>query len=157
MIRKVHLNEIECKLGTHIGLKRQEEAERQGLSDSHGLDPDKGVDAQILGACGEIACASALNIYYLPTVNTFKTGDDVGRFQVRTRRDDWHELIIRDDDDDYKPYILVRGRPPDFEVVGWFMAGAAKLHSEWRHAHGGREAAYFVPNEALIDLKELAA
>jgi hypothetical protein len=40
------------------------------------------------------------------------------------------------------------------KVRGWFRGHEAR-RDEWRHAHGGRESAWFVPQAELYDIEEV--
>jgi hypothetical protein len=103
---------------------------------------------------GEKAVGKATNRYYLPTVNTFKSGNDVQTWQVRTRSKSFHELYVRDSDPDDRPYILVKGSCPTYDVVGWIWGHEAR-RPEWRKNHGGYGEAYFVPDAALHPMDTL--
>lgn len=111
-------------------------------------------EAHVLGALGEAVAAKSLGVYWVGGVCTFKNEGDVGRLEVRTRSRHDYELIIRDDDPDDRPYILVTGEGPEFRVHGWIMGKDAR-RDEWRQDHGGYEPAYFVPQAALRGLWEL--
>lgn len=144
----------EVALAASVGMRRHMEALRVNRADSHGRGVDNGWTDHIEGACGEAAAAKALDIYWNGSVNTFKTGGDVGPYQVRTRSDHTFDLIVREDDADDRVFILVRGRVPNFDVVGWIRASDAKC-AKWVQTYGGRPPAYFVPASALHALAEL--
>jgi hypothetical protein len=109
----------------------------------------------IEGACGEAAVAKALNVFWSGTVNTFKRGGDIGsKIQVRTRSKSYYELIVRQDDRDDDIFILVTGKAPSFDVVGWTLGKDAKKE-QWIQTHGNREAAWFVPQKELLDINTL--
>jgi len=144
----------EVAIASQVGIRRHLAALVANRANGYGRGDDDGWSDHIEGVCGELAVAKALGVYWTPTVDTFKSGGDVGDWQVRTRRRADYELLIRDDDADEAPFILVRGRVPLFEVVGWIRGRDGK-RDEWRHAHGGRPPAYFVPAEALLPLETL--
>jgi hypothetical protein len=151
----VHLTWHELTLAAHVGVRRHAEALRQQLPDAHGREGHDGWSDHIEGACGEMAAAKALGVYWTPTVNTFQIGGDVGELQVRTRSKSDYELLVRDADKTGSIFILVRGLAPVFDVVGWLRGGDAK-RPEWRKGHGGRPPAYFVPDAALQPIDSLA-
>ena len=139
-------------MGASIGIARHLSALRQGLNDKYGCDG--GWQVHIEGACGEVAVAKALGVYWDGSVNTFSSRGDVGKFQVRTRSRSDYELIVRDNDDPLSAYILVTGKSPRFTVKGWIV-GADCRRDEWRQEYGGRDAAWFVPQSELKNIKDL--
>jgi len=122
------------------------------LEDRHGAHGDWTL--HIEGAAGEVAVAKATGRYWQASVNSFKTGGDVGKLQVRARSDHNYELLVRDDDPDEPPFVLVTGKAPHFWVRGWMYGWDAK-RVEWRRNHGNREPAFFVPHEYLLPMEEL--
>jgi hypothetical protein len=69
------------------------------------------------------------------------------------QRDDY-DLLIREDDADDRPYVLVYNDPATphtFVVKGYKKAGDAKKVRVWKAGHGNREEAWFVPWHALED------
>jgi len=144
----VRLTWHEVVLAAQVGMRRHVEALRDARPDANGRSDDDGWTAHVEGACGELAVAKVLDVYWQPSVNTFKRGGDVGLYQVRTRSRATYELIVREDDDDDATFILVRGRSPQFSVVGWIRGADAK-RLDWLQTHGDRPAAYFVPDAAL--------
>ena len=151
---EVSLSRLEVYVGSMVGAWRQVSALE--LPDRHGYEGKAPWDIHINGVLGEMAAAKALGVYYSFTINTFKDGGDISSdLQVRTRsRHDW-DLIVRHDDRDEDRFILVTGTAPKYAVHGWLYGHEAK-QSQWLQAHGGREAAYFVPQSALRDLGEVS-
>jgi hypothetical protein len=144
----------ELFLATLVGVKRQIEALRKGKTNSHGFDGEEGWTVHIEGAAGEMAAAKAMGMYWSAPVNTFKGGGDVGKLQIRTRSNPNYDLIVREGDRDQDIFVLVTGRAPRFDVIGWIRGGDAK-RAEWSKTHGGRPPAYFVPQDALWGIVEL--
>lgn len=138
---------------SHSDLARAEDVARRRnrpeLNDAHGFEGD-GLAAHLLGCYGEIAAACVLGREWDGSVDTFKARPDVGRAEIRTRSRADYDLIVREDDADERPFLLVNGAeaPPWLEVVGWIWGYEAKRPA-WRRAYGGREAAYFVPRSEL--------
>ena len=151
---KVSLTVSELLMAANIGIKRHMEALKKGLPDKHGFDGQNGWTVHIEGAAGELAVAKALNVYWAGTVNTFKTGADVGSLHVRTRSKDNYELLVRDNDLDDGIFIHVTGLAPHYNVVGYLLAAEAK-NKKWLREHGDRPAAYFVPNDQLKNIEDL--
>lgn len=136
-----------------IGAKRNIEAKVRRLPDRHGFK-GCGWDAHIEGACGEIATAKLLGLFWNGSINTFKDGGDVSGLEVRTRSESHYDLIIRDNDADTSIYILVIGACPTYRVLGW-VRGVEGKRAEYRQAHGGRPGAYFVPQSVLRPIEQL--
>ena len=109
----------------------------------------------IEGAAGEMAFAKHAGFYWGATVNSFKL-PDVGAIQVRTRSRHSYDLIIRRGDCDDDVFVLVTGIAPRFVIRGWIGAREAKSHPEWIQTHGEGEAAWFVPQAALLAWKRNA-
>jgi len=150
---EVKLTWYEVLTASQTGCLRQLTAIRDGRKMSAGLTTD-GWSEHIEGACGELAVAKALNVFWDGSVNTFKQ-DDLPGLQVRTRRRHEYDLIVRPSDDDDARWVLVTGRCPAYRVRGWILGSDAK-QPEWLREHGGRPAAYFVPASALHALDSLA-
>lgn len=145
---QVVLSDSEMKIAALVGTNRNTEAISKGLLDKHGFKGD-GWSVNIEGACGELAFAKFANQYWNGSVNTFKSGGDVGKLQVRTRSDHSYDLIIRPDDRDSDYFILVTGQAPVFRVRGFILAGDAKRMTDCIQTHGGRPPAWFIPSNRL--------
>jgi hypothetical protein len=107
---------------------------------------------EIVGACGELAFCKATGRYFTPSVNTFHGVADVDKkIEVRSTDRDDGSLIIRDNDNPQRWYVLVTGSPPKMTVRGFIKGGKAR-RDEWvRDPHGYRKA-WFVPQNALSPL-----
>lgn len=148
----VELSWHEVAMASEIGRLRQLSAVKNGLTDRHGYD-GVGWTEHIEGACGEMAVAKALNIYWNGSVDTFSAHDLPG-LQVRTRSKHDYELIVRKGDSDEACWVLVTGKAPRYLVHGWIRGRDAK-QAKWWEAHGGRPAAYFVPQCSLRPISTL--
>lgn len=138
-----------------VAVDRYVRALRDGKPDKHGAKTDaNGLGLHFEGAAGEMVFAKATGRYWSGSVDTYKTEGDVGPIQVRTRSSHTYELLVRKDDADEDRFVLVTGRAPSYRVVGWLTGREAK-QPEWLQTHGGREAAYFVPHNALHALAQL--
>lgn len=147
----VKLTWHEMMMAGHVGMLRHVEAVMNDRPDLHGYDGQSGWQTHCEGAAGELAAAKVLGRYWDGSVNTFRRGGDVGDVQVRTRSRHDYELIVRDRDRDDDAFVLVTGRAPEFRVVGWIRASAAK-QPDWMRTHGNRPPAYFVPHAALTPI-----
>lgn len=151
---KVTLTWYEVAMASHVGWMRQLKAMTAGKVDRHGYD-GAGWSEHCEGACGEMALAKGLRIYWDGSVDTWAAHDLPG-LQVRTRSKHDYELIVRPVDADDSPWVLVTGKAPSYWVRGWMLGSEAK-RPEWMQSHGGRPAAYFVPHSALRPVDELRA
>lgn len=113
---------------------------------------------EIVGVCGELAAARALNVFWYPSVNTFHAVSDLpGGIEVRstTKTTGRVSLIVRDNDPVDRVYVLVTGEPPDMNVVGW-ISGADARSDEFRCNPNGDRPAWFVPVSRLAPINVLA-
>lgn len=152
----ITLSWYELWMASGIGAKRHIESLKGGDSDQHGCDGMNAWTMHIEGAAGEMAAAKAMGTYYSGSINTYRTGGDVGAIQVRTRSRPEYDLLIRPGDRDGDVFVLVTGRSPDLDVRGWILAKDAK-RACWLKAYGGRPPAYFVPQDQLNPISSLIA
>ena len=150
----VNLEWFEVSRAALVGVARNVEAIRKGLQNARPTN-EKDWDIHILGALGECAFAKATNRYWNGSVNTFKSGGDVGAtIQIRTRSKHHYDLIVRDEDKDGDLFVLVTGGPHEFVIRGWMRASDAKK-DEYRQDYGSYGAAYFVPQSRLAGIDSL--
>lgn len=74
----------------------------------------------IEGSCGEMAFAKATGMYWSGKVGTFQIGGDVRKYQIRTRSEADHDLLIRPKDMEKHAnaiFVLVIGVAPKFKVI----------------------------------------
>lgn len=152
---EVTLTHSEIMQAALVGVMRQLAAMRQGLQSRHGADDDKAWQLHIDGAIAEAAFAKYTNKWWSSSVNTFRGEADVGGVEVRFRSKEHYSLIVRDDDSDSAIFVHVTGRAPTLKLRGWIHGGHAK-QQDWRKTYGGREGAYFVPNEQLSEMSLLS-
>lgn len=108
----------------------------------------------MVGALGEAAVAMYYNVYWSGSIGNL-AASDVGRLQVRTRTEDWHNLILHDRDKDDDHFVQVYYDAPRFVIAGWIKAKDGKQKKFWKDPAGGRPA-YFIPKEELnTDLSAL--
>lgn len=151
---EIRLSPSELYLAVQVGVTRQLRALRYKMPDRHGLvQGTPGWALHIEGACGELAVARHLGVFWDLGMDRFKM-PDVGDLHVRTRSRHDYDLIVRKDDPREGIYVLVTGTAPVFHIRGW-MAGAEAQSPCFLAAHGGREEAYFVPADELYPLSEL--
>ena len=145
----------ELLMGAEVGVRRHTSAIQANRADRHGIDPGDGWRAHIEGALGELAVARYCGKYWDGSVDTFRSSPDLANVEVRTRSRHDYDLIIRNDDDPDKFYVLVTGRAPTYRIRGW-IKGANARRDDWLQTHGNRPAAWFVPNSALTPIAKPA-
>ena len=111
------------------------------------------------GAIGEIAFAKWTDTYPTCTVRNFRGDRPDATYkgvevELRWRSKPWYELIVREHDSDDSAFVLMRGGPPEVEVVGWTFGFDAK-RPQFLQQHGSHASAYFVPDSELRQMEEL--
>jgi hypothetical protein len=152
-MREIKLAWHEAAMASDVGRMRHLASIKAGLQDAYGCTSE-GWSEHIEGACGEMAVAKSLNVYWDGSVNSFSR-DDLPGIHVRTRSRADYDLIVRQHDADDKPYVLVTGRCPSYTIHGWILGKDAKK-PEFQKKYGGRAAAYFVPQASLRPIEELS-
>lgn len=103
----------------------------------------------ILGASGERAWCKWRGTYWDGSVDTFhRTPDTHGNVEIRTTQRDDGSLILRDNDDPTRWYVLVTGQPPTLTVRG-YIKGTNGRRPEYERNPNGHRLAWFVPQTAL--------
>lgn len=143
----------EMILGATVGVRRRVYALSKGLPQHHGCEASPRWDLDIEGACGELALAKYLGVYWRSTVGRLDL-PDVGRFQVRTSRRDNASLLLRPKDEDEQIFVLVTGYSPTYILRGWILAKNGKLEQYLRDPKT-RGPAFFVPQGALVSMDQL--
>jgi len=150
---KITLTPFELDMACNVGLRRHLSAITANRKPQHGIDPDDCWRAHIEGACGELAVAKFLNRYWDGSVDTFRRQADFPGAEIRTRSKHTYDLIVREDDDPNKTFVLVTGVAPNYWIRGWIRGHDAR-RDEWRQTYGGRPEAWFVPAKFLKSFKE---
>lgn len=96
------------------------------------------------GILAEMVVGRRFNRHYLPAINTFHGQADVGEdIEVRSTQHSNGSLIIRDNDDPARRYVLVIVDPmAGFEVRGW-VYGYEATRDEWLKKGEGRTAWWY--------------
>jgi len=144
-----------------IAILRQHHSLHKGSADS--LYDKSWMDQlsiHILGACGELATAKALDKHWPGGVNQYKNVPDLPPdIEVRHRTRSDYDLIVRKDDPNERIYVLTLGDVkslPTIQVVGW-IDGASAKQDRWLRSYGGWKESYFVPQSELSDVALLRA
>lgn len=153
---QIELVRHEINYAKMIGNIRYKEAIKAGKVNQlkRNLSPEKELEIHYIGAAGEMAFAKAMNYYFNATINTYKTGYDVHKMQVRTRTKDDHDLIVRDNDNDEDVFVLVLKNIRSFKIIGWIKASDAKQR-KYINNHGNTKPAYFIPQSDLQPIETL--
>lgn len=150
----------EMCLASQAGMMRQIMNMRYSAQSKYGgpeSENEGAWEGNIISTQGEMATAKCLNLFWSGTVGLYGSVDVGGEkgVEVRTRRKNWHELILHPADKDDHPHVLVTAEDaPLFHLVGWIYGRDGKQQQFWKDPAGGR-AAFFVPQEELRPLHEL--
>lgn len=150
----VELTRLEISIGLKVGGIRRLNAIFGHVPAGVSFDGDPW-EADVEGACAEMAAYKAVGRYWLPRTDLTKAkGGDGGPWDVRRRSKQHYDHLIRVNDAEDRAHIMVAGCCPRFRVVGWIWGHEAR-RDEWWHNHGNREFAWWPPQEELHDLSEL--
>ena len=150
----VELTKVEMFVASQAGCMRRINSICNSLPEPYGT-PDRSLFDNDVDSCGaEMAVAKAFGVYW----NTFPVDfrdlpGDVANVEVRSTKHLNGHLIVHDRDKDDRPFVLVRGTMPKYELAGWIMGKDAKQSCWIRKARKGH--AYFVPADQLREMKAL--
>lgn len=152
---EVSLNEIEYLRAAFIGIRRHISSTLKGHKNNYGLNTNDSWTIDIEGACAELAAALAIGHDWEGTVDTFKSGGDIGNdIQVRSSQNHTYSLIVRPEDRDSDCFIFVTGVSPHFRVQGWMWGHEAKTSKFLSQLAAGRPPAYAIRFVDLHDMSE---
>ena len=103
----------------------------------------------------EYAVSKALGLHWHLDLARFHQ-PDVGSYHVRSCQPGG-ALILRTDDPDDAPFILVEADGQTYRLLGWCYPTNVKRPKYWTDRGNGRPPAWFVPREALQPLEEIVA
>jgi hypothetical protein len=135
----------------------QAEIEKSGRSSKYGAarrnqSHEDELNDHLTGQRGEIAAARVYGVRSNFIPNTFHSVADIGETgEVRTRREQWHDLYIREADPKDRYYILVIGSHQSgtpLRVIGglWDKKGRNPYYLK---NPGGYGSAWFIPQTDL--------
>jgi len=153
---QLSLDRHEINYAKMIGNIRYNEAVKAGKKNQikRNLTPRQELEIHYAGAAGEMAFAKAMNYYFNATINTYKTGYDVHKMQVRTRTKDHYDLLVRDNDNNNDIFVLVLKNVTSFKICGWIKGSDAKKQQYFKN-YGNMNPAYFVPQSHLNSIDTL--
>ncbi len=162
-IIQVDLEPFELTRAASLGVQRQVHRLFTSKRDKNPCPTGEGFQCHIVGACGELAVAKALGTYWPGAIGDF-TIPEVGPVQVRTTDCPGGSLLLRPEDPDDQPFMLVVGQNATYRIVGWIYGREGKIERFWRtedvqspayfiNPKGSQEArSLFRPLSTLIDL-----
>jgi len=151
---RITLADYELENAAFVGMRRQASARINQRVARGGMSEQDGWGNHVEGACGEYAAARFLNVCWTGSVGTF--GEDLKpNIEVKTRSNHSYDLLIRNNEDLDKIFILVTGTAPHFWVRGWAV-GKHVVSDKWIKYYGNRPGAWFIPvSELSTDWLEL--
>lgn len=148
----ISLNSRESMHAANVGILRRISAEFKNRTHANGLSRDAAPwDIDINGAMAELAVAKLLGVYW--TGASELGAIDVLFCDVRHTTVPDGCLLIQKTDANDRPFVLVTGIMPEFNVCGWMLAGDAKQDQYWRTDTG--RPCYFVPQSDLRLMEDL--
>jgi hypothetical protein len=160
----IDLTEQEMRLAIQVGTERCISSWGKGSKHAAGYKPKDLFDTNIKGAAAEIAVAKMLDVYYVPSVNTYKSEPDISpNIEVRMTEMKRPSLIIRPNDVRDRKYVLVQNRwehgsLPKFDVLGWetFTNGVDKAwENYWTDFGQNRPHCWAIPAAELHKMEAL--
>jgi hypothetical protein len=141
------------------GLRRQGFNESKGLRGRNGgaWKGSKALDIHLLGAAGEVAVASYLNLKgeLFKETEAKKNSDDLPGIDVKTRSKASYDLIVQRGSDPQKKFVLVTIENQQTLLHGWCYGHEALQERFWADPARGRPA-YFIPKECLRPIETLS-
>ena len=153
------LSEEEKKMAIEEGVRRQKANEAKSLKGRNG-GPESGKKAlrvHILGAAGEMAMASFLNLkqYIFLNKNANRGSADLPfNIDVKTRSKHYYDLIVQKNEDPTKIYTLVTIEDKKIFLHGWLLGKDCMRENFWADPANGRPA-FFIPKNLLNPIESL--
>jgi len=152
MENEITLTWYEIYMAAHVGVARRL-ASLERKETNKVQNKDFGWHSDIEGACGELAVAKFLGIFWDGSINTFKA-PDVGLLHVRHTQLPNGHLFIREGDDERGLYVLVTGFHPIYKIPG-FMIAINGMKDEYSKNPNGKFPTWMVPQSKLLDINLL--
>ena len=151
---EVELHPLELTVAANTGITRRVKSREDHRADT---PMKQGTEWQndICGAIAEMALAKALNVYWVPSVDTFKLPDIGTNLQVRSTTLERGKLIVRPRDSDDEIYVLGIEKTPLVSFKGWMYGKDAKNAEHWFDPRNGHPGAWFVAQDKLRNMNEL--
>lgn len=111
---------------------------------------EKSIEQELETIGSEMALSAFVGHEWVDSPETDKAGDAGDKVQARhTDRADGRLLLHPEDIDDHFAF-LIRGKYPDFQIIGFVMVGDEKRQENWKALQVGRPC-FVVENERLRD------
>jgi len=140
--------------GADAGVKRRMFALKSGKPAVYGASDEGAWDHDVNGAIAELACAKWAGVYWNGTIGE-TTLPDVGPWQIRSKIEDGHRLVIRPTDSDNEKYVSVLVTLPTVVLCGW-MWGHEGKEAKWLKEYPPKPPMYFIEDHCLRDMQDLA-
>ena len=141
------LDWMEMFAAAMTGVMRQIKHRRKGDKHKWNATIAGGWERDIEGACAEKFAAKTLGLYWFDGVGG---ATDIGPCQVRHTPHLDGRLMLHPEDKDDEIFILVVGRAPAFELVGWCFGHEGKQQDYWSDPTGADRPAFFVPRVGVL-------
>jgi hypothetical protein len=154
----ITLTEEELEQASSEATRRQSANEALGLRGRNG-GPSSGAKAyniHLLGAMGEMAVASYLNLkqYLFLDQKPRRDSDDLPGIDVKTRSRHHYDLIVQKNENPSKKFVLVTIQDDEIAIRGWCYGADAMVEDFWADPARGRPA-YFVPQSKLRPIETI--
>jgi len=140
------------------GQRRQSVNESKGLRGRNGgaWKGSKALDIHMLGAAGEMAVASYLEMkdHLYKETEARRGSDDLPGIDVKTRSKASYDLIVQKGEDSQRIFVLVTIERQRTLIWGWCYGHEAMQERFWADPARGRPA-YFVGKEHLHPMEDL--
>lgn len=121
----IKLSVMEVKVAALISVERLCSNMSKGKTMGHGYDKQDEWEVGVQGAGAEVAVAKFLNVAYCGHCDVYHSIPDIGVCtEVRWTR--LQSLIVRPIDEIKSNYIVVTGRVPEMNIIGWMSGAEAK-------------------------------
>ena len=141
------------------GMRRQSVNEAKGLRWRNGGASfgGKALDIHLLGAAGEMAVASYLDMKHelYKETEAKKGSDDLPGIDIKTRSKHSYDLIVQRQEDPDRKFVLVTIENQQTLLHGWCYGRQAMDVRYWADPARGRPA-FFMPKENLHPMETLS-
>jgi hypothetical protein len=153
-MKKAILSPNEMRLACQHGAERYISARARQAKQYSVLDLSQSRGSiDFMSSMAEMATAKGLNLYW-SGVEGIGCPDVGGRIEVRSTTIPKGCLIIAEKDNDNQIVVLTICEPPSFTIVGWILAGKAKLRDDWI-LKSERGQCWMVPQSELENIDAL--
>jgi hypothetical protein len=149
------LNWMDITAAAMVGVLRQIKHRSRGDKHRWNAPLAGGWDRDIESSCAEKYVAKNLGLYWFDCGESAGCETDVGPYQVRHTCLPNGRLTLHPEDKDHEAFILVIGRAPTFEMIGWCFGHEGKRNEYWEDPSNSDRPAFYVPRQVLRPISEL--